>query len=132
MQIASKVMAAAAKRLPMHDALQRSSDATLATSQGLLADVAAASTSPFKNVPEGAKPVKAKAPASKAQPFGRLLRSKGVVWIAGENRYDLMGEWSLAGVFGTCCRLCASRSNVVYCYFDDDTVHLCCWGAIYT
>ena len=96
---AAGAIAAAAKALPAPSAaLRRAAD--LAASAAMAAVAQAESAG---NILEASvfpvQKLSAKKPAKKGDsgPFGRILRSKGQVWLAGTSRYDHLGDWSLAG-----------------------------------
>lgn len=94
-QQASKALSMAALMLPKDKAsVKRAAELAAMAAKSAAAEAAAAGL-----VAPKLKPVQklAEDRPSGVGPFGRLLRSKGHIWLAGSERYDHVGEWSLAG-----------------------------------
>eukprot|EP00892_Ulva_mutabilis_P000081 jgi/Ulvmu1/10073/UM006_0020.1 len=99
---AGAAIEAAAKMLPRHTgALRRTADLAAATALAAVEEAKAAITAlpaQMQHCALGKSHEHAAAPAAKGKlPYGRILRSKGMVWLAGADRFDHMGDWSLAG-----------------------------------
>eukprot|EP00892_Ulva_mutabilis_P000080 jgi/Ulvmu1/10072/UM006_0019.1 len=99
---AATAVRVAAKMLPRHNlALRRAADVAAAAVLAAAEEAKAAGTPtpPPEPASAGAALVRPRdeAPAADAMPFGRILRSKGMVWLAGADRFDHVGTWSTAG-----------------------------------
>lgn len=98
---AADAIRVAAKMLPRHSAsARRAADLASAAALAAVAEAKAAGTT-VPALKPAATPAKSTAAAAAAgdgaMPYGRILRSKGMVWLAGPDRFDHVGDWSLAG-----------------------------------
>ena len=96
-QQAAAAIAVSSKMLPKTIAsVKRAADTAVAAALAAAAEAEAAGPIAPPLFPVGKKAARSPASAGK-RPFGRILRSKGQVWLPGEARHDHMGDWSLAG-----------------------------------
>lgn len=97
---AAEAIRVAAKMLPRHSSsARRAADLASTAAAAAVAEAKASGTTVPALKPAAAKAKSAEGAAAcgGGMKYGRILRSKGMVWLAGPDRFDHVGDWSLAG-----------------------------------